>query len=105
MPRTRFQFDVKEARVPEVRALMKDIGAESNKELFDNALTLLEWAVGEVKSGNTIASVNESKQMYRELQMPALRHAASKLAEYPSAVDVSAPSQKVPQSALLHGLG
>lgn len=78
MSKTRFQFDVKDERVEEIKALMDDIGADTNRELFNNALTLLEWAVEEVKSGNTIASINEANKVYRELQMPALKAAASR---------------------------
>lgn len=77
MSKTRFQFDVKEDRVAEIKSLMSDIGAESNRDLFNNALTLLEWAVTEVKNGNTIASINESSRVYRELQMPALNIASA----------------------------
>ncbi|SEO33591.1 hypothetical protein SAMN04488103_12412 [Gemmobacter aquatilis] len=79
MSKTRFQFDVKDERVEEIKALMDDIGADSNRELFNNALTLLEWAVEEVKNGNTIASINEANKVYRELQMPALKAAASRM--------------------------
>jgi len=38
---------------------------------------LLKWAVGSVKSGRTIASIDESNGKYRELEMPILSHAAS----------------------------
>lgn len=74
----RFQFEVREDRADEIRTLMSDVGIESNKDLFDNALTLFEWAVDEVKKGNTVASIDESKNLYRELQMPVLRAAAAK---------------------------
>ena len=81
MSKTRFQFDVQDGRAEEVKALMRDIGAESNRELFNNALTLLEWAVAEVRNGNKIASVNDGKKVYRELQMPALNYASKRSAD------------------------
>lgn len=80
MSKSRFQFEVKEDRADEIRSLMEDTGIESNRDLFNNALTLLEWAVDEVKAGNTIASINEANQVYRELQMPILRSAAARAA-------------------------
>ena len=104
MSKTRFQFDVKESRVPEIKALMEDIGADSNRELFNNALTILEWAVGEVKNGNTIASVNEANQIYRELQMPALNTAASRASRKHGASPENS-SQNKGEGGLIHGFG
>ncbi len=102
MSKTRFQFDVKESRVPEIKALMEDIGADSNRELFNNALTILEWAVGEVKNGNTIASVNEANQIYRELQMPALNAAASRASKNSGASPEDSSHSK---GSLIYGFG
>jgi hypothetical protein len=80
IPKTRFQFDVTVDRAEDVRELLAATGSESNKELFNNALTILEWAVSETQKGNTIASVDDQNQRYRELQMPIL-NAARKIAE------------------------
>ncbi|MBF9036829.1 hypothetical protein HKCCE2091_21555 [Rhodobacterales bacterium HKCCE2091] len=103
MSKTRFQFDVKDSRVPEIRALMEAIGADSNRELFNNALTILEWAVGEVQSGNTIASINEANQVYRELQMPALNTASSRSSKGDRAGQAGASSND--GKGLVHGFG
>lgn len=78
MSKSRFQFEVNDDRADEIRSLMSDAGIDSNRDLFNNALTLFEWAVEEVKSGKTIASIDEKNNLYRELQMPVLRAAASK---------------------------
>jgi hypothetical protein len=74
----RIQFDVSSERINELDALQQDCGLTTRKELFNNALTLFEWAANEAKNGNVIASVNEDAKRYRELQMPALRTAAAK---------------------------
>jgi len=52
-------FELPEERVNELKQLQTDTGSESMKELFNNALTMLEWAIKEVKHGNEIAAVNE----------------------------------------------
>ncbi|RYG91084.1 hypothetical protein EU803_08255 [Loktanella sp. IMCC34160] len=104
MSKTRLQFDVKDDRIHEIKALMKDIGADSNRELFNNALTLLEWAVSEVKNGNTIASINEANQVYRELQMPALNAAATR-AKLQARSGQSNSSEKSRSENLAHGYG
>ncbi|HEX9768405.1 MAG TPA: hypothetical protein VGA50_04440 [Kiloniellales bacterium] len=84
MTKTRLQFDLVASRVAELDQIMADCGIDTRKELFDNALTLLQWAVREVKRGNIIASVNEREERYRELQMPILLRAAGKSTTYES---------------------
>ena len=72
----RVQFDVPEDRLAELQELMKSCGIETRKDLFNNALTLLEWAVRESARGRTIASVSDDEKSYRELQMPILFNAS-----------------------------
>lgn len=57
--------------------LKHSTGVKTHKDLFNNAVTLLAWAVRQVERGRIVASVNEKTEDYRELQMPALEHAAS----------------------------
>lgn len=73
----RIQFEMPEDKARELDVLMSEIGVQSKKELFNNALTLLKWAIKETRNGNSIAAVNEKHGKYRELQMPILSHAAS----------------------------
>jgi hypothetical protein len=47
-------------------------------ELFNNALTLFEWAVNQVKEGRIIAALDESTMKYKELAMPPLEIVAKK---------------------------
>jgi len=77
MANVRVQLDLSETRVRELEELMELCGIATKKELLNNAITLFAWAVREVGKGNVIASVNEAEERYRELQMPALSHAAS----------------------------
>jgi hypothetical protein len=73
----RIQLDVSPTKLAEIEALMHDCGLTKKNELINNALTLLKWAVTAVKSGRTIASVDEKNRKYRDLEMPVLSHAAS----------------------------
>ena len=77
MANVRIQIDLDEKRVKELEELMDVCGLSTKKELFNNALTLFEWAVESVRQGRTIASLNEEEQKFREMETPALRTAAS----------------------------
>ena len=68
----RIQLDMPDERVKELDALMTETGVSTRKELFNNALTLFEWAIREKKLGNMIASVDESAKKMKELVMPTL---------------------------------
>ena len=74
----RLQLDLPEERVKELKALMEETGAETYKELFNNALTIFEWAVNEIKNGNQIAAINEEKEVYRVLVTPLLERVAKR---------------------------
>ena len=76
----RLQLDLPEERVKELKALMEETGAETYKELFNNALTIFEWAVNEIKNGNQIAAINEEKEVYRVLVTPLLERVAKRSA-------------------------
>jgi hypothetical protein len=69
---TRIQLDMPAERVAEAEALMAKAGLRTRKELFDNALTLFEWAVRQRELGSVLAAVDERTGNYREVLMPAL---------------------------------
>jgi hypothetical protein len=68
----RFQIDVSEKKLLTIEELMRLCELPTKKDLFNNALTLFQWAVSEKLNGHTIASIDERTKKYRELQMPAL---------------------------------
>jgi hypothetical protein len=74
----RLNFELPEERVNELKALQSETGSESMKELFNNALTMLEWAIKEVNNGNEIAAVNEEDKVYRVFITPLLERVAKK---------------------------
>lgn len=71
----RLQIDATPERVAEMDRLMELCGVATRKELLNNALTLLDWAVTEFARGSAIVSVDEGTDRIRELQMPILSNA------------------------------
>ncbi len=69
---TRIQLELSGERVRELEALMEESGVRTKKEFFNNALTLMEWAIKERKAGRILASVDEQEKRYREIVMPIL---------------------------------
>lgn len=78
MKNVRMQFDLPEDRVIELESIMDKCGMGTKKELINNALTLLEWAVDEVEMGHDIASVDRSDKQFFALSMPILKAAKKK---------------------------
>jgi hypothetical protein len=81
MENLRIQIDVSPQKLAELEELMRLCGISTKKELINNALTLLQWAVRQVRNGRTIASIDEQEGRYRELEMPILSTAATKREE------------------------
>ena len=72
----RLQFEVPEEQNKNIETLMKEVGLRTKKDLFNNAMTLLNWAVKQYKAGRIIASVDEQMENYRELVMPIFDNVA-----------------------------
>ena len=70
----RLNLELNEAQMASLKTLQHRTGASTTKDLVNNALTLLEWAVDESAKGNEIAAVNEGKETYRVLVTPLLQY-------------------------------
>ena len=70
----RIQLDLPDEQVAELDKLMEETGIRTRKDLFNNALTLFEWAVKAKRAGNIIASIKEGEGRFKELLMPALEN-------------------------------
>lgn len=68
----RIQFELPEEKVAELKKLMDESGIKTRKDLLNNALMLLEWAISERRAGRAIVSVDEKKNRYKEVLMPIL---------------------------------
>jgi len=71
------QFDLPAERIRDIEAKMELTGTATRKDYFNNALTLLDWALTEKYKGHTIASVDERNNKMKELVMPILSAAAA----------------------------
>ena len=70
----RIQLDLPDEQVKELDELMRETKATTRKELFNNALTLFQWAVKAKRSGRAIASIDEANGTAKEVVMPALEN-------------------------------
>ena len=90
----RIQLELPEENVSELKKLMAEAHIDTYKELFSNALTLLHWAVQEVKKGQIITSLNEREKKYKELAMPVLQIVAKATAATAGQAFVGASSAR-----------
>jgi len=69
----RFNCDVAAEDFEQLEALMTDLGLRSKRQLFEEAVGLLRWAVNERKAGQLVGSMNDRRMHFRELTTPALQ--------------------------------
>lgn len=67
---SRWQFDLSQEQISELENLMETIGVKTKKDLFNNALTMLEWAVEQIQDRRKIVSLDCENGQYIELLMP-----------------------------------
>jgi hypothetical protein len=70
MKTVRLQFEVNEDRLEKIDDLMKKLDLKRRAELFNHGLSLLNWAINEREKGRIIASMDEEKGTYKELEIP-----------------------------------
>lgn len=66
----RLVIELSEERLHEIDVLMETLELRTRAALFDNALTLLKWAIQERLNGRIIVSADEERGSYKELEMP-----------------------------------
>ena len=74
---TRVQIDLADEKVKQIEALVAEAGLPTKKDFFTNAVTLLAWAMREVRAGRIIASVDEQNNRYKEIVLPAFENVAA----------------------------
>lgn len=72
----KIQMEVPDWVASQVDQLKDVTGSADYKELFNNAMALLAWAVQQRVAGNSVASIDPGAKEFRRLQMPALEYAA-----------------------------
>ena len=74
----RIELRVDAAGMELLKNLKEATGSKTYQDLFDNAITLLDWAITQRKVGRIVASLDERNKNYKELQMPALERTVSR---------------------------
>jgi hypothetical protein len=72
----RLQFELWVGTYHELERLREEGGFKAKKDLLNNALTLLKWAMKHAEKGHVLAAVDRKSDKYFELQMPFLSHVA-----------------------------
>jgi hypothetical protein len=68
----RIQLDLQQPSVQLLEALKRKTGLKTYKDLFNSALTLLNWAITQRETGFMVCAVDGAGNILRELHMPAL---------------------------------
>lgn len=69
---TRINFDLSKERVDEITALAEKTGATTRVQMFNQALTLLEWYVQEREAGRAVGSMDQDKDRFSEILLPGM---------------------------------
>jgi hypothetical protein len=72
----RLQIELTADKLQLLEDLRADTGIATKKDLVNNALTLLMWAVRETQKGRKIVSWDEETNQHKEILLPALENRA-----------------------------
>jgi hypothetical protein len=67
---TRIQFELNSAQLEDLESMMRAGGVRTKKELFNNALTMLRWAIRQKENGRVVGSLKGNS--FIELSTPLL---------------------------------
>lgn len=67
----RVQLDLSKRKIDELEQIRTKTGVSTRKDIFENALALLDWAVSQAEEGKKIGAMDQDKA-FQELMMPAL---------------------------------
>ena len=70
--------------------MMEKADIRTYHELFNNALTMVKWAIQETEARRILTSVDERSGAVKELVMPFLQNVAAKLPAFPATSAASA---------------
>jgi hypothetical protein len=74
----RLNLDLSDTQEALLKRVMQLCDLSQKKDAVENALLLLGWAAAESAKGLSIASVDDGRKLYREIQTPALNSARLK---------------------------
>lgn len=97
----RWQLDVPAVRARELDSFADAYGFATRKDLINTALSFLQWAVAEVKTGRIIASVDEGSMRYKQIDLPAFKLAAAEAAAPATIAAISTEMERLAQQVEL----
>jgi hypothetical protein len=71
----RIQIEIDDTGSDVLDRIKQSTGVTTYKDIFNNAITLFEWAIRQREEGRVIASLDERTKKYKEMTMPALEEA------------------------------
>jgi hypothetical protein len=93
----RWQLDVPAGRARELDTFSDAYGFATRKDLINTALSFLQWAVAEVKTGRIIASVDEKTMRYKQIDLPAFKLAAAEASAPATIAAISTEMERLAQ--------
>lgn len=72
MPQMNIEIDASEKE--KLIKMMAECGFATTKDLFNNALTLLDKVVEQTKEGKVVAFIDQTRETYGELNMPFMKN-------------------------------
>ena len=95
--KVRVQLDFNPQQMARLLSLMGECGLETRKDLINHALTLFGWAVGEIRTGRVIGSLDKATKEFTVVSMPGLALVAPRAAPSLVAVEGKKPANEPPQ--------
>lgn len=71
MPKLVFEFTDEQMQAFET--FINECGVADHKEVIDNSMSLLQFAVNAIKSGRIVATVDEQAKKYYEFTLPIFK--------------------------------
>ena len=73
--KVRINIEINPEKLEEIKKMMEAAGVTTQRELFDNALTLTKWMMRQKKLGKIVGALSDDSNRFTELEMPILEHA------------------------------
>lgn len=73
----KIHFELSAEKDKELHDLMNRLGITSKKDLINNALTFLQWALNEKCAGRIIASIDKENKRFKPVRLDAIPDAFS----------------------------
>ncbi len=65
-------IEINDARADVLKRIRESAGLSNYRDILNNSLTLLDWAITQRAAGRIVASVDKANDSYEELAMDAL---------------------------------